>query len=134
MNKQLSFIPEELPNTIVTYDHGYSIEEVAMIISKKKELDEGILLGKQVTLDEFKNIVVPYQRINRVEAFTLNAIKETKNKVDRRTTTRSKDTKPKKLGKAQITLKLNEIIMKMALGTITKEEEEFYNNYTTPLL
>ena len=60
------------------YDHGFTPEEVIELTNKRNDLFDRIGKGHSTTLDEFKNIIVPYQRIYRTEQFILNPIKEKK--------------------------------------------------------
>ena len=60
------------------YNHGFTPEEVIEITNKRNNLFDRIAKGHTTTLDEFKHIIVPYQRIYRTEQFILNPIKEKK--------------------------------------------------------
>ena len=106
----------EQPNT---YNHGYSIQEVDKLKTAKAELDKRNLTQEPVTLEEFKTIVVPWNRVLRVEEFILADTKKPKEKATR-------IVKPKKLTKKAIKEKLNVIIFKKASGKeLTKDEQIF---------
>lgn len=118
-----SLVPEE-PSKL--YDHGYTPEEVSSITIKKKELDKRNLSEEPITLEEFKDIVVPYQRIQRTEVWNLNPEKEKKVRV-----VKEKVVKVKKLTKKQIAEKVTEIVFKLARSEeLTEEEEQFFKDNT----
>jgi len=112
--------------TTPVYVHGFSNEQVATIKEGKAGLDARNLAEEPVTLEEFKTIVVPWNRIHRVEQFILHIEKP---KVAK--TPRAKKIvvpKVKKLTKKAIKEKLDSIIGKKMFGAeVTEEEEAFYN-------
>jgi len=115
-----------------TYDHGFSEEEVLNIKAKYKELEAKVVEGYEVTLDEFKSIVVPHCRIHRTEQFILNPVKVKEPKVPKEKkekVIKEKVPKVKKLTQKQIkenTAKLQKIIMKKAANlSLTEDELEF---------
>jgi hypothetical protein len=119
-----SLVPEE-PSKL--YEHGYTPEQVAIITANKKELERRNLSEVPVTLEEFKDIVVPYQRIQRTEIFNLNPEKEKKVRV-----VKEKVVKIKKLTKKQIGEKVTEIVFKLARSEeLTEEEQVFFKEHTT---
>jgi len=112
------------------YDHGFSDQEVIMIKEGKKQLDKRLLEGKKPTLLEFKEIVVPWNRINRVEAFILNPEKKKVVRKKAVSTTVKGRAKPKtkKLTKAQIQNRINSIMLKMMSGEkVSEEDSKWYN-------
>jgi hypothetical protein len=118
-----SLVPEE-PSKL--YDHGYTPEQVAIITTNKKELERRNLSEVPVTLEEFKDIVVPYQRIQRTEVFNLNPEKEKKVRV-----VKEKVVKVKKLTKKQISEKVTELVFKLARSEeLTEEEQQFFKDNT----
>lgn len=121
-----SEVVEEQPK----YDHGFSDEEVNRIKAERKALDEKLKLGEQVTLEEFKTIVIPYVRIQRTEDFNLQE-KLKKPKVERKAKQpkvpkAKKEPKPKKLTKKEISQMLQNITFKKAGGLPLTEEEEHF--------
>ena len=84
-------IPEEKEK--VPYNHGFSEEEVYKITSYINELEKRDLVEEPVSLEEFKNYVVPWYRIKRTEDFILNATKVKEKKV--REPKAPKEPKPK---------------------------------------
>lgn len=115
------------------YDHGYSIEEVEKIKEVFKILSKKVSEGYEVSLEEFKTIIIPHIRIHRTEEFILN---EKPEKVKKEKIIKEKIEKiPKERKKKEIKIKpewgeekLQEIALKMALGeNLTKEEIEFFN-------
>lgn len=115
------------------YDHGFSEEDVIRIKRERLELDTKISNGHEVTLEEFKSIIVPYCYINRTEVFNLipeKVKKEPKEKTPKEPKA-PKEKKPKVLKLTKKELKLREerlktIIMKKAAGlVITDEDNEF---------
>lgn len=104
------------------YDHGFSDKQVATIKEGKLTLDSRDLTKFPVTLEEFKTIVVPWNRIHRVEQFILHPVKEKTTKVKPIRTPRVK-----KLTKKAIAEKINSIVFKMATGEeVSTEEKTFY--------
>lgn len=119
--KKESLVPE---NITPVYDHGFSEEQVMWIKQKKEEINKRDLNKFPVTLDEFKTIIVPWQRIHRTEEFILHPVKVKKPRAPKA----PKVVKPKKLTKKQIKDKLNDIIFKQATGEqLTTEETTFFD-------
>ena len=111
------------------YDHGFTPEEVIDITAKKKELEKRNLAEEPVTLEEFKDIVVPFQRIQRTEVFNLNPEKEKKVRVIKEKVVKEKVVR---LTKKYIETKITEIVYKMARGEeLLEEETEFFNKHTS---
>ena len=104
-----------------TFDHGYTIEQVDELKLLKKAIELRNLGEQPVTLKEFKEIVVPWNRAHRGEQFVLFA--------EKKATTKEKKprvAKPKKLTKKAIQDRLNDLIFKKATGKdITEEEQAF---------
>lgn len=125
------FAPKSLNVVAETklYDHGFTPEEVITITAKKKELEKRNLAEEPVTLEEFKDIVVPYQRIQRTEVFNLNPEKEKKVRVIKEKVVKEKVVR---LTKKYIESKITEIVYKMARGEeLLEEETEFFNKHTS---
>lgn len=111
------------------YDHGFTVEEVISITAKKKQLEKRNLSEEPVTLEEFKDIVVPFQRIQRTEIFNLNPEKEKKVRVLKEKVVKEKVVR---LTKKFIESKITEIVYKMARGEeLLEEETEFFNKHTS---
>lgn len=119
------------------YSHGIEPSKVDSIIAAKIAIESRINNGGEpVTLEEFKEIIIPWLRIHRTTEFILNRPKEKKAKEPRepkasRAPKAPKEPKPvkeKKMTKKDIEKLLNSCIMKMATGqTLTSEEQEFFN-------
>jgi hypothetical protein len=133
-----SLVPTE-PEQAVKYDHGYTEEQVIIVTNARKELDKRDLVEFPVTLDEFKTIIIPYQRISRTTAFNLNpekVKKPPKEKVEKLPKTRTprvaKIPGEKKLTKKQIEERISDIIFYIATGKeLTDEETLFFAEHTT---
>jgi hypothetical protein len=110
------------------YISGYTPEQEEYILKQRRLLDERDLVTQPVTLQEFKDIIVPWFRIHRTEEFNLHPAKPTKEpKVPKVT----KVPKEKKLTKAQIQTKMQAIVMQLAFGQpLTEEETLFYKQQT----
>jgi hypothetical protein len=108
------------------YDHGYSPEEVVYITTKNKEISRRNLAEEPVTLEESRDIIIPFQRIQRTEVWNLNPEKEKKVRV-----VKEKVVKVKKLTKKQIAEKVTDIVFKLARSEeLTEEEEQFFKDNT----
>lgn len=130
-------LPDEQDVTI--YSHGIPPEKVDLIKQQKADLEKRVNNGGEaVTLDEFKEIVIPWLRIHRTEAFILNKPKEKEKKVREpkepkapRQPKAPKPPKEKKLTKKEIEKILNACIMKKALGQpLSEEEQAFFDEQT----
>jgi len=120
-----SLIPEK---DKPTYDHGFTTNEVEYIKKTKQEIERRDLIEFPVTLKEFQEIIIPWNRIHRTEAFNLN-VKDKKATTKRKTAV----SKPKQTKKA-IEKKLNDIVFKQAAGkTLTEEETTFFNEHIVKL-
>jgi hypothetical protein len=109
------------------YVSGYTPEEEERIKKAKALLDKRDLAKDPVTLLEFKTIVAPWYRINRVEEFILHPVKEKKVKAPKE----PKVPKIKKLTKKQAAEKLSSIIFKLAIqDDLTDEERTWYKEHT----
>jgi len=123
-----SLIPEEPEGK---YRHGFSDAEVEKIKKLKKEIDKRDLIESPVTLQEFKEVIIPWNRIHRTEVFNLN-IKE--KKVTKKKTPAPKTPKEKKLTKKAIEKKLNDIVFKQATGeALSSEEQKFFEEHITDI-
>ncbi|MFA5670269.1 MAG: hypothetical protein WC967_13585 [Balneolaceae bacterium] len=125
--------PVPVEPEIPKYEHGYSEPEVAKIVKAMEGIKKRDLQLQPVTLEEMKEVVVPFQRIHRTTVFNLNPEKPKKEPKER-VAKEPKERKPrvKKLTAAEKKKKINEIVMKMATGQdLTPEEEEFFNANTT---
>lgn len=106
-----------------TYDHGYSVEQVVKIKEEKQKIESRDLRENPVTLTEFKEIIVPWNRIHRVEAFNLNTVAKKVTKAKKATVA-----KPKRMTKKAIAAKLEEIALKQLQDiALTEEETAFYD-------
>lgn len=115
---------------VVQYDSGFTADQIHEITLAHSTLTKRDLVGQPVTLEEFRDIIVPFFRIKRVETFNLNVGKE---KVKKERV--AKEAKPKKLTKKQIEAKVLEIAFKKAKKEeLTQEEDEFFNTHTNQLL
>jgi len=125
--------PEPVATEIPKYEHGYSEPEVDKIVKAMEGIKKRDLQLEPVTLEEMKDVVVPFQRIHRTTVFNLNPEKPKKEPKER-VAKEPKEKKPrvKKLTAAEKKKKINDIVMKMATGQdLTQEEEEFFNANTT---
>ncbi len=122
------------------YSSGYSEEEILLITIAHKKLSDRNLKIEPVTLEEFKTIVVPWQRIHRTEAFNLNpdkvkAVRQPKEpsaRKPRASATDSTEPKVPKLTKKFIAEKLSDIIFQMAAGeTISDGDMVFFTTHTS---
>lgn len=110
-----SLVSTELPK----YEHGYSLEQVERLKLAKAAIEKRNLAENPVTLEEFKTIIVPWNRVHRTEVFNLIPAKKVAAKKPR-------VAKVKKLTKKALQEKLNDVIFRKASGNdITNEEEEF---------
>ena len=120
----------------IIYKHGYSDEQVDKIKEGKRTIDARDKLKHPPSLKEFREIIVPWNRIHRVEQFNLHPVKvqgvkkaRAKSKVS--TLSRKTVPKAKKLTKKQINDKIGEIVFKIAMKTeLSKEEKSFYSEHT----
>ncbi len=124
------------------YSSGYTEDEIMVIKVAHAKLSDRNLKVEPVTLEEFKTIVIPWQRINRTEVFTLNpdkvkAVREPKAPRAPRTPREKVAKAPKevKLTKKYISERLSDIIFQMAAGEMVSEEDtEFFNLHTNRTL
>lgn len=101
------------------YVHGYTDEEVARIKSQRDLIVSRDLFTNPVSLEEFKNVIIPFYRIQRTEVFKLQ---ETKVKVPKE----PKPPKEKKLTKKAIQARITQLIfLKAAGGQWTEEDKKF---------
>ncbi len=133
--KALTVVTE--PAIAQVYSSGYSEEEILLITIAHKKLSDRNLKVEPVTLEEFKTIVIPWQRINRTEAFNLNpdkvkAVRQPKEPSARKPrATASKESKVSKLTKKFISDKLSDIIFQMAAGEpVSNEDMVFFTTHT----
>jgi len=122
-------VPQE--ETVNVYSHGVPPEQVEEVKKQKAELEKRIANGGEpVTLEEFKNIVIPFLRIHRTEVFLLTPVKEKKVREPR--VPKEKVVKPKRLTKKAIKERIDAIIFKKFTTTegVTEEEESFLNEHT----
>ena len=127
--QQTSLVPTE-HQPVHFYSHGFTPEQVEEIKAKKLSIEKRDLKKEPVTLDEFKTIIVPWNRIHRTEQFILNPKKE---KAERKPREKKEPApkKPKKLTKKHIQDKINDIVFKLAKGeTISDEEQRFFDEQT----
>lgn len=113
------------------YSHGFTPEEVERIKLGKKFLDQKLRNGEEISLKEFEEIIVPFQRIHRTEEFILNPGKTKKEKEPKEKKVKPpKVPKEKKLTKKQIETECNRLFNKEMSGQeFTEAEREFYNLY-----
>jgi hypothetical protein len=122
-------IVEEVPK----YLSGYSIEEEDRIKRGKALIDKRDLSKEPVSLQEFRDIIAPWYRINRTEEFILHPEKvKTVRKVrEAKAPKEPKEPKVKKLTKKQTQEKLAELVMKLAMQVaFTEEEQVFFDEQT----
>ena len=118
-----SFAINTIAATEPKYSHGYSIERVDELKILKSAIELRDLGEQPVTLKEFKEVIVPWNRVHRVEQFVLFPEKQAKEKKTRAAA------KPKKLTKKAIQDRLNTLIFAKATGKeITEEEQTFIND------
>src|SRR5512139_1651340 len=58
------------------YSHGYTAEQVEEITEKRNKILSRNLREQPTTLEEYREIIIPWCRINRTEEFVLNAKKK----------------------------------------------------------
>jgi len=121
--------PKEEP---IQYVSGYSEEDEFRINQEKLLIDKRDLSIEPVTLEEFKDVIAPWFRINRTKEFVLHPEKIKKVRVPREPKVKvPREPKVKKLTKAQIQNKLQGLIMKLAIRQeFTEEETAFYKEQT----
>ena len=132
-------VPTE--DDVTMYSHGIDPQKVEFILEKKKEIEARINNGGEVvTLEEFKEIIIPWNRIHRTTEFILNKPKEKVKKVREpkepkaprapRTAKEPKPPKEKKLTKKEVEKLLNSAIVKMATGqTLTEQEQQVFDEH-----
>lgn len=132
-------VPAE--DEVTPYSHGIDPQKVEFIIAKKKEIEKRINNGGEaVTLEEFKEIIIPWNRIHRTTEFILNKPKEKVKKVREpkepkapRAPRAAKEPKPpkeKKLTKKEVERLLNSAIIKMATGqALTEQEQQVFDEH-----
>jgi hypothetical protein len=122
--------PLELETPKPIYSHGYSEEQERHIREQREKIFKRDLSVEPVTTEELRDVIIPYQRIIRTEAFILNPKKEEKEKKVREPKV-PKEKKPKKLTKKFIQEELNRITMKelMQNEPLTEEEQKFYEEH-----
>jgi len=132
----MAFEPQQFTPTTETpihfYSHGFTPEEAEEIKRQKKLLDEKLRNNEEITLKEFEEIIVPFQRIHRTEEFILNPGKIKKEKIPKepKAPRTPRVPKEKKLTKKQIETECNRLFTKeMAGEEFTEKEREFYNLY-----
>lgn len=121
------------------YKHGYSEEAVTRITAAKKAIDARDLSEEPVSLDEVREVIVPWNRIHRVKEFNLHPVKVTgKKKVVKQsslTVGRKRGAvkpKVKKLTKKFIAEEIGRLVFKVALQeSLTEEEQAFYEEHTS---
>jgi len=111
-----------------SYDHGFTVEEVASIKKAKEAISARQILS--VTLQEFKEVIVPWTRIHRTEQFILHPPKEVKTRVAKA----PKVPKEKKLSKKALEAKLKKdlearldriLAAQIAGDPVSKEDSDF---------
>jgi hypothetical protein len=132
-------IPTE--DDVTMYSHGIDPQKVEFILEKKKEIEARINNGGEaVTLEEFKEIIIPWNRIHRTSEFILNKPKEKIKKVREpkepkaprapRAAKEPKAPKEKKLTKKEVEKLLNSAIVKMATGqALTEQEQQVFDEH-----
>ena len=125
-------IPENLPPV---YDHGFSDEDTLRIKEAKKLIEKRNLVEEPVTRDEFRTVIVPWQRIHRTEQFTLHPVKEKVIRVAKEKVIKPpREPKIKKLTKKEINAKISACLFKIGTGeTLTEDETSFLQLHTTGL-
>lgn len=118
---------------VSTYNHGFSAAQVQEIISKKELISSRDLVSSPVTSEEFKLVIVPFNRIHRTTQFNIMAASAAAKKkaVKKPRTARvAKPKAPKKLTKKAIAARLNGIIFTQATGgELLEGDQEFYDEH-----
>jgi len=110
---------------VAVYSSGYTEEQEENIKKLRLGIDRRDLSIEPVTLEEFRDIIVPWFRIHRTEEFRLHPEKVKVVRVPKEP--KVKTPKEKKLTKAQTQAKFQMLVMRAALGQpMTEEEEAFY--------
>lgn len=134
----MAFTPQvvELNETAAPnfYSHGYTPEEVKEITEKRDKILSRNLREFPTTLEEFRDIIIPWCRMNRTQEFILNTKKKeesAKPKREKKEKTPSvKEPKVKKLTKKEITSETQRIYMKQFSNQeLSEEEKTFYETY-----
>lgn len=121
---------EQLPEAVVVYEHGFSPVQVQQIISQKELISSRDLVAKPVSLEEFKTVIVPFNRIHRTTQFNIMAASAAAKKKTTRKSRVAKPKAPKKLTKKAIAARLNDIIFKQATeGSLGEEDQKFYDEH-----
>lgn len=125
-----SFAMPKVVTTTPKYVHGYSPEQELVIKEAKAAIDARDWVEEPITLEEVKTVIVPWNRLHRVEQFVLHEAK-TKTKVARaRTPAKAKVVRVKKPTKKMVEAKISELVMKQAIGeSLSEEEQEFFNEH-----
>ena len=124
---------------VTPYSHGIDPQKVEFILEKKKEIEARINNGGEaVTLEEFKEIIIPWNRIHRTTEFILNKPKVKKVREPKepkaprapRAAKEPKAPKEKKLTKKEVEKLLNSAIIKMATGqALTEQEQQVFDEH-----
>lgn len=137
-NRFVAKIDAPTEDDVTMYSHGIDPQKVEFILEKKKEIEARINNGGEaVTLEEFKEIIIPWNRIHRTTEFILNKPKEKVKKVREpkepkapRAPRAAKEPKEKKLTKKEVEKLLNSAIIKMATGqTLTEQEQQVFDEH-----
>jgi hypothetical protein len=115
------------------YVSGYSPEEEDRIKNAKVLIDKRDLSKEPVSLQEFRDIIAPWYRINRTEEFILHPekVKTVRKAREAKAPKEPKEPKVKKLTKKQIQDKLSGLVMKLAMQVaFTEEEQVFFDEQT----
>jgi hypothetical protein len=115
-----------IEEVVAPYVSGYSTEEEEAIRKARDLIYKRDLSEKPVTFIEFRDVIVPWYRINRTEEFILHPEKVKKVREPKAPKV-LREPKVKALTKKQTELKFQGLIMKLATKQpFTEEEEIFY--------
>lgn len=129
----VSQVSEAISEKPKVYSHGFSDTEVQKITAQKELISARDLVAKPVTLDEFKTVIVPFNRLHRTTQFNIMAASAAAKKKAAKKPRAARVVKPKapkKLTKKAIAARLNEIIFKQATGVgLLEGDQEFYDEH-----
>jgi len=125
-----SFAMTKVETGTPKYVHGYTPEQELEIKEAKKAIDTRDWIEEPITLEEVKVVIVPFNRIHRVEQFVLHEVKAKATGTRTRAPAKAKVPRVKKLTKKAIQDRISELVMKQAVGeTLSEEEQEFFNEH-----
>jgi len=126
------FAPIPVEPEIVKYESGFTEDQEHEIVLKHSLISKRNLTEEPITLEEFRDVIVPYFRVKRTEAFNLNVGKEKvkKERVVKEKVVKEKVVKEKKLTKKEIEKQIMSLAFKKARGEdLTETEQEFFDKH-----